>query len=394
MSEHAIQILIVDDQASIRELLSEYVALLGHRAVLAENGLSALVQMREKMPDLVLMDVMMPEMTGDEALEHMKADPVLRQVPVVMISAMDHMESVARCIAHGAEDYIVKPFEPEILKARIANCLEKKHLRDSQEALHHRVRDYNIRLEARVREEVRRTTEAQASIIFALSKLAESRDPETGEHLDRICAYCKVLASELSKQDKTISEEFIENVVLASPLHDVGKVGIPDHILLKPGKLSKEEFDIMKTHTTIGGDTLRSVSDRFPDNAFLQIGIAIAECHHEKWDGSGYPHGHEAQDIPLAARILALADVYDALTSKRVYKEAYSHEKSRAIVREGRGRHFDPNVVGAFDATEDEFRAVREETVDAEQSQVLTAVKYEVPTTREEVPWHKTLQQF
>lgn len=202
-------------------------------------------------------------------------------------------------------------------------------------------------------------SEAQIATIYSLSKLSESRDDNTGEHIERVAIFCKILATKLSKIPKYrnyINDDYIENIYKASPLHDIGKVGIPDRILLKPNKLSDEEFEIMSTHTTIGANTLLEVQKKYPDNKFLELGITITHFHHEKWDGTGYPHGISGEKIPLSARIMALADVYDALRSKRVYKEAYSHEKSLEIIKQGEGSHFDPTIINVFVETEAEFK--------------------------------------
>lgn len=363
-------ILIVDDQEANREVLMDQVHLLGHDSILAENGLSALAQVDHHAPDLILLDIMMPEMSGDKVLERLKEDSVLRDIPVIVVSAVDDIDSVARCISMGAEDYLIKPFKNEILKARIGNCLEKKRLHDQEISLRNQVQDYNLRLEERVSEQVEQISKAHLAMIFSMSKLAESRDPETGEHLERMREYCRIIADELKEHTQyaaVIDEKYIENMYLASPLHDIGKVGVPDRVLLKPGKLTAEEFEEIKKHPTLGADTLRAVSQECPDNDFVKIGIEIAETHHEKWDGSGYPKGLAGKDIPLAGRILALGDVYDALTSKRVYKDAFSHEKSREIIVEGRGKHFDPDVVDAFLRREEEFVEVRKNFVDSEK---------------------------
>ncbi|TAJ82028.1 MAG: HD domain-containing protein [Gallionellaceae bacterium] len=226
--------------------------------------------------------------------------------------------------------------------------------------LRRQIEEYNLHLEQRVKKQVGIITQAQTETIFALSKLAESRDPETGAHLERIREYCKLLASALSKHSqysRTVNNDYIENLYIASPLHDIGKVSIPDHILLKPGRHTDEEFAIMKTHAVRGAETLRAVHQNNGNNSFVQIGIEIAESHHEKWDGSGYPYGLKGNAIPLSGRILALVDVYDALRSKRCYKESFSHEKSRAIIQEGEGKHFDPDIVSCFLEIENDFDA-------------------------------------
>jgi putative two-component system response regulator len=222
---------------------------------------------------------------------------------------------------------------------------------------------YNHHLQELVDEKVQEISASQMATIFALVKLSESRDDDTGNHIERTASLCRLMAQRmdlLPRYAGLVNDEFIDNIYHASPLHDIGKVGIPDAILLKPGKLTPEEFEIMKTHTTIGFNTLAQVEQRYTHNSFLKMGMDIAIGHHEKWNGSGYPKGLVGEDIPLAARIMAIVDVYDALRSKRVYKEAFSHEKSRAIIVEGMGSHFDPYLVELFLQIDMECAAVRD----------------------------------
>lgn len=371
MMGEASTILIVDDQEHNRLILHDQITALGHKTLLAENGLSALAQVAKHPPDLILLDIMMPEMDGFEMLERLKADSSTRHIPVVIITAVDELESVARCVGMGADDYISKPFNPTLLNARIDACLDKKRLHDQEKQYRRNLEEYNLHLEERVREKVKELTQAHLGTIFATSKLAESRDPETGEHLERMREYCKVLAGQLrsSKYSPLVDQQFVDDLYAASPLHDIGKVGIPDAILQKPGALTDEEFDIMKTHSTIGADTLRKVGEAFPGNSFVAMGIEIAQSHHERWDGSGYPQGLAGEEIPISARILGLADVYDALRSKRVYKDAFSHEKSREIIIEERGKHFDPEIVDAFLPSEETLQDIRERFQDPEVTQ-------------------------
>jgi putative two-component system response regulator len=367
--ETASTVLVVDDNEMNRDMLVRRMRPMGYVVDVACDGGQALEILKSRAFDLVLLDIMMPVMDGYEVLKEMKADQQLKSIPVIMITAIDDATSAARCIDMGAEDYLTKPFDPTLLRARVSACLERKHLHDQETRHRAQIEEYNTHLEERVRQQVEVITSSQLGAIFAMSKLAESRDPETGEHLERMREYCKVLSQHLSKLSKyrsIIDDAFVSNIYAASPLHDIGKVGIDDTVLLKPGQLTAEEWIIMKTHPMIGADTLREVDREHPGNELIRMGIEIAESHHEKWDGSGYPHGLRGEDIPLVARILALGDVYDALTSKRCYKDAFSHEKSRAIVEEGRGSHFDPEVVVAFLETEAEFQRIREFYQDSE----------------------------
>ena len=366
-------ILVVDDNELNRDVLHALIMALGHVPLLAVNGLSALTQMEKQPPDLVLLDILMPEMDGYKVLNHMKNDSFLRNIPVIIISAVDEMESVVQCIEMGADDYLVKPFDPTLLGARIGACLEKKRLRDQKDNYLKQIEDYNLKLEERVHEQVQQITVAQQATIFALAKLAASRNLETGEHLQRMCEYSRVLSEKLRllpKYASVIDEDFIRNIYAASPLHDIGKVAIPDRILLKIDKLTEEEYNIMKTHTIIGGKTLREVDQQHPGNDFVHVGIEIAESHHERWDGNGYPYGLAGEDIPLAGRILALGDVYDAHISERVYKEAFSHAMSREIILSGSGKDFDSDIVEAFVSAEDEFIAIGKRYVDIEKETI------------------------
>lgn len=229
-----------------------------------------------------------------------------------------------------------------------------------------KLEEYNHHLEELVQKKVEEVSASQMATIHALVKLSESRDDETGAHIVRTPQYCRLLSEklwEMGMHRKEIDPGFIESITQASPLHDIGKVGIPDAVLLKPGKLTAEEFEIMKTHTTIGYHTLASTEKEYSGSAFIKIGKEIALCHHEKWDGSGYPKGLRGEEIPISARIMALADVYDALRSKRVYKEGYPHEKSLSIILQGRGSHFDPLLVDVFLENNCGFRDIFDQTI-------------------------------
>jgi putative two-component system response regulator len=360
-------VLVVDDNELNRDMLSRWLERQGHNIVLAENGRQALEVLKQVEVDLMLLDIMMPEMNGYQVLEALKAENRLLHLPVIVISAVDDLDSVVKCIELGAEEYVTKPFNRVMLHSRVAATLDKKRLRDQEEIHRRQIEEYNLHLEQRVQEQVRQISSIQRAVIFALARLSESRDDDTGTHLERVREYCKVILEPLSHWPEyaaLIDQIFSENIYAASPLHDIGKVAMPDNILLKPAQLTTPEFEIIKTHTTIGANTLRAVDREYPGNSFIRTGIEIAECHHEKWDGSGYPSGLAGDAIPLAARIVALADVYDALTSTRVYKRASSHVASVAIIMDGRGQHFDPYVVDAFQAVEKEFETIRRELHD------------------------------
>lgn len=365
--ESGFSILVVDDNEMNRDLLLRRLANVGHQLSSAADGEQALETMRTQSFDLVLLDIMMPVMDGYEALKVIQADAELRRVPVIMITALDDIDSAVRCIEMGAVDYVTKPFNPVLLRARVDASLDRKRMNDLEEQRHIEIARSNVSLSEEVRAKVLEISQSQLAAIFAMSKLAESRDPETGEHLERMREYCKLLSEQLSRMPKyrpIIDRSFVDNIYAASPLHDIGKVGIDDSVLLKPGPLNDEEWVLMKQHPVIGAETLREVDRQHPGNDFIRTGIDIAEGHHEKWDGSGYPYGLSGEKIPLVARILALGDVYDALTSKRCYKDAFSHEKSRDIIVEGRGSHFDPDVVLAFFEAEEDFKRVRQDYKD------------------------------
>ena len=360
-------ILVVDDNELNRDALRRRLERDSYSVIEAINGEDALKTLRRYPVDLVLLDVMMPIMDGNQVLDILKSDPGLRLIPVIMITANDDIKEAAACIERGADDFLTKPFNPILLRARVASCLERKQWQEQQQRILEQRLESNVALEQVVSEQAGAISEAQMAAIFAMSKLAESRDPETGAHLERVREYCRLLASYMQDNSRyalEINAGFIENIYGASPLHDIGKVGIPDGVLLKPGKLDGSEWTIMKTHTQIGAETLRAVDKEYPGSGFIKTGIEIAEAHHERWDGGGYPYGLKGQAIPLAARIMALGDVYDALMSKRCYKEAFSHADSRKIIMQDSGKHFDAEVVAAFVAIEDEFIRIRTEFQD------------------------------
>ncbi len=337
-------ILVVDDLPANLRLLSEILQMESYRVQAFLHGRQALAAAARHTPDLVLLDINMPEMNGFEVCAQLKTDPRLREIPVLFISALAETDDKMRAFTAGGVDYLTKPFQAAEVLARVKTHLNLRRLQVELNLKNHH-------LEELVKEKVEEITESQMAMITALAKLAESRDDDTGTHIERTQIYCKLLAKRLSETPRyanRINQEFIDAIYFSAALHDIGKVGIPDHILLKRGPLSSEEYAIMQSHTIIGENTLLSARQKYPRNMLVNMGIAIVSAHHEKWDGTGYPNGLAGEEIPLSARILAVADVYDALSSSRPYKLALSHEESVRIIQQDSGKHFDPSVVAAF----------------------------------------------
>jgi putative two-component system response regulator len=348
-------IMVVDDIPENLKLLTQMLQGQGYRVLAFPSGAMALAAAAKSPPDLILLDINMPEMNGFEVCKRLKADHALKEIPVLFISALTETIDKVNAFSAGGVDYVTKPFQFEEVQARVETHLRLRGLQLELEK-------HNLHLEDLVKEKVAEISDSQLATILAVSKLAEYRDDETGHHIERTRIFCKVLAERLRDNPRysgSINDASVENIYHATPLHDIGKVGIPDNILLKPGPLTPEEFAVIKTHTLIGAKTLQAARSKYPRNAFINMGIAVAHSHHEKWDGSGYPDGLTGEDIPLSGRIMAVADVYDALRSRRPYKEAFSHEKSCEIIFEGAGRHFDPALIAAFKAVEPEFAEIR-----------------------------------
>ncbi len=362
MSPATPTILVVDDLPENARLLHDFLTPKGYRVICALSGQETLEILDGELPDAILLDLVMPDIDGLTLCRQIKGDPRRRHIPIIFITGRSERGLNVEALEVGAEDFLSKPFDPVVLHARIRNALRTKYLQDQLMSYQRQLESSNEHLETAVRDRTSQIERIQLVAVFSLAKLAESRDTETGDHLERVRSYTRAIATDLRKHGpyrNFITDGFVEALYRSSPLHDIGKVGIPDSILLKPGKLSKEEFDIMKTHTQIGGDTLRAADREAGGDFFLSMGRDIAYHHHEKWDGGGYPYGKKGEDIPLPARITAVSDVYDALSSKRPYKDAFSHEKSRGIILEGRGSHFDPAMVDAFLASEDTFISIR-----------------------------------
>jgi putative two-component system response regulator len=331
------RILVADDDEIVRMMLREALIAAGYDVVLAHNGEQALELIRSAGCRLVISDWEMPGMTGVELCRAVRAEDNTGYVYFILLTSHNEVSERVEGLRAGADDFLGKPFEVAELIARVGSGVRVL------------------------------STESRDVVIFAMAKLAESRDPDTGAHLERVRCYSRLLAQNLASESddsEMNSPGFAHLIYLTSPLHDIGKVGIPDCVLLKPGRLSDREFEIMKTHTTLGASTLSAAMRQFPNATYLQMGRDIAASHHERFDGSGYPQGLAGEAIPLAGRIVALADVYDALTSKRVYKNAFTHDVARAMIIEESGAHFDPAVAEAFIKCEQQFIRIRDRYAD------------------------------
>ncbi len=348
-------LLVVDDAPDILALMGELLSP-HYKVKLANNGERALkIAHTDPQPALILLDIMMPGLSGHEVCRRLKADPATRDIPVIFLTGLTDMGDEQIGFELGAVDYIGKPISPAIVLARVKAQLTLKANADF-------LRDKSDYLESEVARRTREVMAIQDVTIHAMASLAETRDNETGNHIRRTQNYVKALALQLKAHPRfagQLSDGVIARLYKSAPLHDIGKVGIPDNILLKPGRLTPEEFDVMKTHTSLGFAAIEHAEQGLGTSVeFLSMAKEIALSHHEKWDGTGYPQGLVGAAIPVSARLMSLADVYDALISQRVYKPAMTHEQARDIILQGRGTHFDPDVVDAFLAKEGEFQAI------------------------------------
>jgi len=351
-------VMVVDDNPAHLRLMEEILRPRGYEVRSFPSGRVALTAAGENPPDLILLDVLLdidvPEMTGYEVCERLKSSVQLSGIPVIFLSALNGPEDRLLGFRCGCVDYVSKPFQFEEVQERVAAHVGLWRLQQATDT-------DNRGLQKLVRIQVKRIADAQLETIFAIAKLTEARDDQTGRHLERVQTLCGLLAVALSGRPKyktMVGSAWIRNIVHSSPLHDIGKVAIPDRILLKPGPLTPEEFAIMKNHAALGAQTLKTVHDRYPDNEFIGMGIELARSHHEWWDGTGYPDGLAGEAIPLSARILAVADCYDAIRSKRCYKPAIPHDETRAIILRDSGKQFDPAVTAVFSELADTFRDV------------------------------------
>lgn len=358
-------ILIVDDAPENLSLLSDLLQPY-YQVRAANSGLRALrAATTDPQPDLILLDVIMPSMDGYEVITQLKADPHTANIPVIFVTAMESSEDEEHGLALGAMDYITKPIKPAIVLARIKTHLELK-------AASNWLQDRNKVLEAEIAQRMEDNLIIQDVTIRALAHLAETRDPETGNHLLRTQSYIQILALQLQNHPRFqhfLTANNIQNMVKSAPLHDIGKVGIPDNILLKPGKLNADEWEVMKTHSYLGFRAIElAEQDAERPLEFLNIAKDISRYHHEKWDGSGYPDGLQGDAIPISARLMALADIFDALVSERAYKPAFPIEKVIETISQGRDSFFDPDIVDAFLQRQNDFIAIAKRHADSSES--------------------------
>ncbi len=372
MPHHRATLLAIDDEplnlALLSNLLNPHYRILGVR-----SGALALALLERELPDLILLDVMMPDMDGFTVLVRLKQDPRTADVPVIMVTALSDEVDEELGLSLGAVDYIAKPIKPAVVQARVRTHLELH-------AAQTRLAQQNNWLEQELARRLHENLLAQDVTLCALAGLAETRDNETGNHILRTQAYVDALGRELRKNPAyapQLRDALLAQLVKAAPLHDIGKIGIRDEILLKPGKLTPEEFEVMKTHTSIGGHAIAQAitkamamhgcveGSKLPESIrYLEVARQIATHHHERWDGTGYPDGLAGRDIPLSARIMAVADVFDALTMRRGYKNPWSVPDAQDYILKLAGAQFDPNVVAAFEAAHEEFHAIRERLPD------------------------------
>lgn len=352
MEGQAANVLIVDDVTSNLVILAEMIKSAGHMARPVTSAKQAMAAIEAKLPQLILLDISMPDMDGYEFCELLKKDVKTRDIPIIFISAMNTMEDKKRGFELGAVDFISKPFELEEVTIRVNNHLKIYQMQQELEG-------YNRRLHKMVNDQIKRIEEEEKNFIFALAKLAELKENTDGIHLRNISRNSKLLAMSLQfspRFEKEISNSFVETIEIAAGLHDIGKIGLSDQILLKPGPLTAEERKIMETHSELGAKTLQELYTMNGHNEFLKMAIEIARYHHERWDGKGYPYGLKGQEIPLPARIVAVVDVYDALVGERCYKRPYTHEESIRIINEGAGSQFDADIIEVFNKIQNQLQ--------------------------------------
>ncbi len=364
--QHHRNVLLVDDDPSVRRLFR---ALLSRTCTVREaaSGEQAVEIATLWSPDLVLLDIMMPGIDGYETCRRLKASSAPQPPQIIMVSGKSATAEQARAFEVGADDYLIKPVDPAELRSRVELHFRLRESHTATTTLQQDLHSHHVASKHAAVERTKQMLAIQDVAVFTLAKVAESRDNETGTHLLRMREYSQQLAQELASDSPYADEidaAFLGDLYRSSPLHDIGKVGIPDAILLKPGRLTAKEFEVMKRHTVIGSNILNEAVMQLTEGGFLTMGASIAQFHHERWDGQGYPAGLVADEIPLSARIVSVADVFDALTSKRPYKEVWSPARARQTIDEGAGTQFDSVIVAAFQRCFGDFLRIQNEHAD------------------------------
>ena len=356
-------ILVIDDDEVVLGVLKDLLELRSFEVLTAQEGRAGLEVFRNNRPDLVITDISMPELDGLQVLRRIR--DMDECVPVILVTGHGDLDNALRALRRGAYDFLLKPINPEILLNTVTTGIEHCRLRRFEKDYRHILEE---QVEARTKDlmqSYKTIQKIQEASIFALAKLAESRDDETGLHLRRLQAYCQAVCVQLRQREayrRLMADDFVDNIVRSSVLHDIGKVAIPDNILFSPDKFELDEYEIMKQHTVYGGKALEEAAlEVGGEENYLSMGRDVAYYHHEHWDGNGYPFGLKGEEIPLAARIVALADVYDALTTQRRYRKAYAHEQAIHAIASGRDKQFDPEIVDALLEIEGEFRRIHDQ---------------------------------
>lgn len=354
-------ILIVDDDPLIRKMMCQVLSRQGYDTDSASDGQSALKKVAAGPPDLILLDLKMPGMDGFEVARQIKKNAETSDIPIIAITGHDNVDNHVKAFDLGVDGYIQKTAARASIIAMVRSHLKVKQLNDQMKAYQHNLETQVALRTSQLNQALEQLRSASLDTIFKLTSASGYRDNETGAHIKRMSHYSAVVAQKMGLKDKTV-----EALLHAAPMHDIGKIGIPDKILLKPGKLDAEEWEVMKKHTIIGADILKGSNINY-----VRMGETIALTHHEKWDGSGYPYGIKGRKIPLVGRITAIADVFDALTSDRPYKKAFSIEKSNQIISQECGKHFDPDVVDAFFEVQDAILQIKESYQEDRESLLL-----------------------
>ncbi|MDR2571120.1 MAG: response regulator [Oscillospiraceae bacterium] len=341
-------IMLIDDDPTYL-LEGKFALQSDYDVITVNNGINALKLLEKKVPDLILLDIEMPEMDGYETIRRIKANKKYVKIPIIFLTALTHADYEFEGLALGAADYMTKPFNKKILKKRIET--------------HLLLAEHTNNLEHLVEAKTEKIMQLQDAILSTVAELVEFRDDNTGGHIDRTQNYLKLLVDKMTERGlykEAVSVWDLKLLIQSAQLHDVGKICIPDNILNKPGKLTNEEFEVMKDHAIRGKEAIMRIVTKVDESEFLHQAALIAHTHHERWDGKGYPQGLKKEEIPLHGRLMAIADVYDALISVRPYKKAFTHEEAVKIISEGKGTQFDPLLTELFEDIENEFRAISE----------------------------------